>query len=145
MYPVSSSASVTRYISRSAKLRKMASIKALVANANKLAAANDFSAALTLCEKGLSTTEGNQFFPLVSMHGFCAMSLEKYVKAEKSFVAAKLLEANPQMHQKNVKYLADTYAALGQWQQHAEELSHLYRIAKEYVNNNVGVALLLLL
>lgn len=123
----------------------MASIKALVANANKLAAANDFSAALTLCEKGLSTTEGNQFFPLVSMHGFCAMSLEKYVKAEKSFVAAKLLEANPQMHQKNVKYLADTYAALGQWQQHAEELSHLYRIAKEYVNNNVGVALLLLL
>jgi hypothetical protein len=109
----------------------MASLKALAANANKLATANDFAGALTICEQGIQSGEGNKFFPLVSMHGFCALSLGKYAKAEKSFVAAKLLEATPQMHQKNIKYLADTYAELGKWQQHGEEVIHLYNIAKE--------------
>ena len=111
----------------------MASLKALVANANKLAADNDFTGAMAVCEQGMQTAEGSAFFPLVSMHGFCAMSLGKFSKAEKHFVAAKLLEAPPQLRQKNTKFLADTYAELGKWREHAEELTLLYNIAKEYV------------
>jgi tetratricopeptide (TPR) repeat protein len=111
----------------------MASLKAMVASANKLVAANDFAEALKICEQGLLTAEGNMLFPLVSMHGFCSMSLGKFAKAEKSFNAAKLLEGNPQMHQKNIKFLADTYLELGKWHEHANELTCLYKILKEYV------------
>jgi len=112
----------------------MASLKAMVASANKLASSDDFEGALNMCEQGIQTTEGSKFFPLVSMHGFCAMSLGKYVKAEKSFLAAKLLDANPQMLQKNTKFLADTYEKLEKWQEHARELTLLYHIAKDKGN-----------
>ena len=109
----------------------MSSLKSVLANVNKLAAANDFTTALSVCEKALETEDGRQFFPLVSMQGYCFLSIGKYEKAEKSFVMAKSLEAKPQLHQKNVKYLADTYEHLGKWKQHAEELKILYAIAKK--------------
>ena len=112
----------------------MASLKALVANANKLASGDDFQGALETCEQGMTSLEGEKFFPLVSMHGFCALSLGKYAKAEKSFLTAKGLEASPQMHQKNTKYLAETYEKLEKWSEHAAELAVLYGIAKEYVH-----------
>lgn len=68
-------------------------------------AAESFADALVICEKALVYDEAKSSFALYSLHALVASQLNIYEKAEKSFIQASKLEANPQLHQKNSKVL----------------------------------------